>query len=430
MKKENVLSIILGGGKGTRLYPLTKDRAKPAVPFAGKYRLVDIPISNCINSGYNKIYLLTQFNSASLHNHIARTYVFDQFSNGFVEILSAEQTNTSTSWFQGTADAVRKNLKHFRDQEADYYIILSGDQLYRMDFRKMLERHKATGADLTIAAKPISRSEATGLGIMATDSDGMVTKFYEKPAIDLDISDYKVNKKYLESSLNVKADESNEYLASMGIYIFSANAMNEALAGEETDFGKEIIPGLLGKKRIASYLFNDFWEDIGTIKAFYDVHVDLASVKPQFNFYDEDMPIYTRRRYIPASKINFCNISSSLTCEGSIITNAYIVNSIIGIRTIIESGASLDGVYTMGSTYYESEEQKAENARKGIPNIGIGKASIIRRTIIDMNARIGDGCRIGIDDIPRPDCDTENYSIHDGIIVIHKLAVIPNGTIL
>lgn len=430
MKKDKVLSIILGGGKGTRLYPLTKDRAKPAVPFAGKYRLVDIPISNCINSGYNKIYLLTQFNSASLHNHIARTYVFDQFSNGFVEILSAEQTNTSTSWFQGTADAVRKNLKHFRDQEADYYIILSGDQLYRMDFRKMLERHKATGADLTIAAKPISRSEATGLGIMATDADGMVTKFYEKPAIDLDISDYKVNKKYLESSLNIKADHSNEYLASMGIYIFSADAMNEALSGDETDFGKEIIPGLLGKKRITSYLFNDFWEDIGTIKAFYDVHVDLASVKPQFNFYDEDMPIYTRRRFIPASKINFCNISSSLTCEGSIITNAYIVNSIIGIRTIIESGASLDGVYTMGSTYYESEEQKAENARKGIPNIGIGRGSIIRRTIIDMNARIGDGCRIGIDDIPRPDCDTENYSIHDGIIVIHKLAVIPNGTIL
>ena len=430
MKKDKVLSIILGGGKGTRLYPLTKDRAKPAVPFAGKYRLVDIPISNCINSGYNKIYLLTQFNSASLHNHIARTYVFDQFSNGFVEILSAEQTNTSTSWFQGTADAVRKNLKHFRDQEADYYIILSGDQLYRMDFRKMLERHKATGADLTIAAKPISRSEATGLGIMATDADGMVTKFYEKPAIDLDISDYKVNKKYLESSLNIKADHSNEYLASMGIYIFSADAMNEALSGDETDFGKEIIPGLLGKKRITSYLFNDFWEDIGTIKAFYDVHVDLASVKPQFNFYDEDMPIYTRRRFIPASKINFCNISSSLTCEGSIITNAYIVNSIIGIRTIIESGASLDGVYTMGSTYYESEEQKAENSRKGIPNIGIGRGSIIRRTIIDMNARIGDGCRIGIDDIPRPDCDTENYSIHDGIIVIHKLAVIPNGTIL
>ena len=430
MSIDDALVMILAGGEGKRLYPLTKDRAKPAVPFAGKYRLVDIPISNCINSGYNKIYLLTQFNSASLHNHIARTYVFDQFSNGFVEILSAEQTNTSTSWFQGTADAVRKNLKHFRDQEADYYIILSGDQLYRMDFRKMLERHKATGADLTIAAKPISRSEATGLGIMATDADGMVTKFYEKPAIDLDISDYKVNKKYLESSLNIKADHSNEYLASMGIYIFSADAMNEALSGDETDFGKEIIPGLLGKKRITSYLFNDFWEDIGTIKAFYDVHVDLASVKPQFNFYDEDMPIYTRRRFIPASKINFCNISSSLTCEGSIITNAYIVNSIIGIRTIIESGASLDGVYTMGSTYYESEEQKAENARKGIPNIGIGRGSIIRRTIIDMNARIGDGCRIGIDDIPRPDCDTENYSIHDGIIVIHKLAVIPNGTIL
>ena len=429
-RKDRVLAIILGGGKGTRLYPLTKDRAKPAVPIAGKCRLVDIPISNCINSGFNKIYLLTQFNSASLHNHIANTYVFDQFSKGFVEILSAEQTNTSTSWFQGTADAVRKNLKHFNDQNADYYIILSGDQLYRMDFKKMLDRHKETGADLTIAAKPISRKEATGLGIMATDADGMITKFYEKPAIDLDISDYKVNKKFLESSLNVKANESNEYLASMGIYIFSAAAMHEALQGDETDFGKEIIPGLLGKKRLASFLFDDFWEDIGTIKAFYDTHLDLTAMKPQFNFYDEEMPIYAERRFLPASKINFCNISSSLTAEGSIITNAYIVNSIIGVRTIIESGASLDGVYVMGSTYYETEAEKEENARKGIPNIGIGKASVIRRTIIDANARIGEGCRIGIDDIPRPECDADNYSIHDGIIVIHKNAVIPNGTIL
>ncbi len=429
-RKDKVLAIILGGGKGTRLYPLTKDRAKPAVPIAGKCRLVDIPISNCINSGINKVYLLTQFNSASLHNHIANTYVFDQFSKGFVEILSAEQTNTSTSWFQGTADAVRKNLKHFSDQEADYYIILSGDQLYRMDFQKMLERHKETGADLTIAAKPISRSEATGLGIMATDADGMITKFYEKPAIDLDISDYKVNKKYLESSLNVKANESNEYLASMGIYIFSADAMKEALQGEETDFGKEIIPGLLGKKRLSSFLFDGFWEDIGTIRAFYDTHLDLTAMKPQFNFYDEEMPIYAERRFLPASKINFCNISSSLVAEGSIITNAYIVNSIVGVRTIIESGASLDGVYVMGSTYYETEAEKEEDARKGIPSIGIGRASVIRRTIIDANARIGEGCRIGIDDIPRPECDADNYSIHDGIIVIHKNAVIPNGTIL
>ena len=430
MKKERVLAIILGGGKGTRLYPLTKDRAKPAVPFAGKYRLVDIPISNCINCNFRQIYLLTQFNSASLHNHISNTYLFDQFSNGFVEILSAEQTMTSETWFQGTADAVRKNLKHFRDQEADYYLILSGDQLYRMDFRKMLQRHKETGADLTIAAKPISRTQATGLGIIGTDEDGMITKFYEKPAPDMDISDYKVNADYLESSLNVKADSENEYLASMGIYIFSARAMEEALSGDETDFGKEIIPGLLGKRKITSFLFDGFWEDIGTIKAFYEANIDLASVKPQFNFYDEEMPIFTHRRFLPASKINFCNISSSLTSEGSIITNAYIVNSIIGVRTIIESGASLDGVYVMGSTYYETETQKEENRRLGRPNIGIGKGTIIKRAIIDMNARIGDGCRIGIDDIPRPDCDNESYSIHDGIIVINKLAVIGNGTIL
>ncbi len=430
MKKEKVLAIILGGGKGTRLFPLTKDRAKPAVPFAGKYRIVDIPISNCINCDFRQIYLLTQFNSASLHNHISNTYLFDQFSNGFVEILSAEQTMTSESWFQGTADAVRKNLKHFRDQEADYYLILSGDQLYRMDFKKMLQRHKETGADLTIAAKPISRMQATGLGIVGTDSDGMITKFYEKPSPDADISDYKVNADYLESSLNVRADEGNEYLASMGIYIFSAKAMEEALSGDETDFGKEIIPGLLGHKKLTSYLFDGFWEDIGTIKAFYECNIDLATVKPKFNFYDEEMPIYTHRRFLPASKINFCNISSSLTSEGSIITNAYIVNSIIGVRTIIESGASLDGVYVMGSTYYETETQKEENRRLGRPNIGIGKGTIIKKAIIDMNARIGDGCRIGIDDIPRPDCDNEAYSIHDGIIVINKLAVINNGTIL
>ncbi len=430
MRKEKVLAIILGGGKGTRLYPLTKDRSKPAVPLAGKYRLVDIPLSNCINSGMKQIYLLTQFNSASLHNHVTSSYNFDQFSNGFVEILSAEQTYSSESWYQGTADAVRKNLKHFRDQKADYYIILSGDQLYRMDFREMLKRHKEAGADLTIAAKPISRAEATGLGIMATDKKGMITKFYEKPAPDLDISEYKVNPDYLESSLNKKADASNEYLASMGIYIFSADVMEKALEGTETDFGKEIIPGLLKTNKLASYLFDDFWEDIGTIKAFYDTNVDLARVQPRFNFYDEEMPIYTHRRFLPASKINFCNISSSLTSEGSIITNAYIVNSIIGIRTIIESGASLDGVYVMGTTHYETEEEKAENARKGIPNMGIGKGSIIKRAIIDMNARIGEGCRIGIDDIPRPDCDTEAYSIHDGIIVINKNQVIPNGTIL
>ena len=430
MSSEKVVAIILGGGKGTRLYPLTKDRAKPAVPFAGKYRLVDIPISNCINSGYRQIYLLTQFNSASLHNHIAHSYVFDQFGKGFVQILSAEQTFSSESWYQGTADAVRKNLKHFHDQEADYYLILSGDQLYRMDFSKMLQRHIETGAELTVAAKPISRAQATGLGIMGTDSKGMIKKFYEKPAPDMDISEYKVNPTYLEKSLGVKADASNEYLASMGIYIFSAKTMEAALDNDKTDFGKEIIPSLTKKVPVASYLFNDFWEDIGTIKAFYETNLDLASITPQFNFYDEKMPIYTDRRHLPATKLNSCNITSSLAAEGSIITNAYIVNSIIGFRTLIESGATLDGVYCMGATKYETAAERAENEKKGIPNIGIGRGTIIKKAIIDMNARIGDGCRIGIDNINRPEGDYDSYSIHDGIIVIHKGAIIPTGTIL
>ncbi len=430
MRKDKVVAIILGGGKGTRLYPLTKDRAKPAVPFAGKFRLVDIPISNCINSGFKQIYLLTQFNSASLHNHIGGTYTFDQFTKGFVQILAAEQTYKGESWYQGTADAVRKNLLHFHDQDAEYYIILSGDQLYRMDFSKMLQRHIETGAELTIAAKPIARSQATGLGIMGTDAMGMVTKFYEKPAANLDISDYKVNPTYLEQSLGEKANESNEYLASMGIYIFTAKAMEEALDNDKTDFGKEIIPEVIKTKKVASYLFDDFWEDIGTIKAFYETNIDLASIRPQFNFYDEDMPIYTHRRYLPATKLNFCSFSSSLASEGSIITNASIVNSIIGVRTLIESGASLNGVYCMGATFYETDAQKLENKKMGIPNIGIGEGTLIRKAIIDMNARIGMGCRIGIDDIERKDGDFENYSIHDGIIVIHKNATIPNGTII
>lgn len=430
LNNKKVVAIILGGGRGTRLYPLTMDRSKPAVPFAGKYRLVDIPISNCINSNMRQIYVLTQFNSASLHNHIASTYNFDAFSGGFVEILAAEQTTTSESWYQGTADAVRKNLKHFRDQNADYYIILSGDQLYRMDFNKMLDRHIKSGAVLTIAGKPISRAEATGLGIMGCNEDGMITKFFEKPAPDADISDFKCPKDYLERELGKPETEKNEYIASMGIYIFNAKEMEMALNNDKTDFGKEIIPDIIKTRPVASYLFDDYWEDIGTVKAFYEANLNLASTKPAFNFYDEDMPIYTHRRHLPATKANFCNISNSLTSEGSIITNAYIVNSIIGVRTFIEEGASLDGVYCMGASRYETEEEKLNNAKNGIPNIGIGRATIIKKAIIDQNARIGSNCRIGIDNIKRPEGDFEMYSVHDGIIVINKNAVIPDGTVI
>lgn len=428
LRNKRVIAIILGGGKGTRLYPLTMDRSKPAVPFGGKYRLVDIPISNCINSDIKQIYVLTQFNSASLHTHISNTYVFDTFSKGFVEILAAEQTFHSSTWYQGTADAVRKNLKHFSDMNPDYCVILSGDQLYRMDINKMLKRHIDSDAELTIAAKPISRAECSGLGIIGTDSEGMITRFFEKPSEQQDISSFKVDPDYLKAQLEVEPNSSNEYLASMGIYIFNWNSLVQMLDNDKDDFGKEIIPMALGQRKLATFLFNGFWEDIGTIKAFYETNLDLANMKPQFNFYDEEMPIYTHRRHLPATKMNFCNISRSLASEGSIITNAYIVNSIIGVRTLIESGASLDGVYCMGAGFYETEEQKEENHRNGVPNVGIGKGTMIRRAIIDQNARIGEGCRIGIDDIPRPEGDFDNYSVHDGIIVIHKGAIIPDGT--
>jgi len=392
--------------------------------------LVDIPISNCLNSGINQIYVLTQFNTESLHNHVVNTYQFDQFSGGFVEILAAEQTYSSESWYQGTADAVRKNLKHFSNTKADYYVILSGDQLYSMDFNDMLRRHVESGADLTIAAKPISRSQATGLGIIGADDNGMIKTFYEKPAKDMDITSYRVSEKFMKKELGKKVDASNEYLASMGIYIFNSKAMEEMLNNDMTDFGKEIIPEVIKTRPVAAYLFEGFWEDIGTIKAFYETNLNLASINPAFNFYDEAHPIYTHARHLPASKLNFCNISNSLAAEGSIITNAYIVNSIVGPRTIIESGASLDGVYCMGAAAYETEEDKAENAKKGIPNIGIGRGTIIRRAIIDQNVRIGDACRIGVDDINRPEGDFDMYSIHDGIIVINKNAVIKPNTVI
>jgi glucose-1-phosphate adenylyltransferase len=427
---KETLAIVLGGGKGTRLFPLTVERSKPAVPFGGKYRLVDIPISNCINSELKRIYILTQYNSASLHNHISNTYIFDTFTKGFVEVLAAEQTPMSESWYQGTADAVRKNIKHFHDQNPKYYIILSGDQLYRMDFRDILKKHVESNAEITIAAKAITREEATGLGIMGTDETGRVVSFFEKPSPEEDISHMKVDQNVLQEVMSAEEASSKQFLASMGIYVFNADAMEKVLDNEKTDFGKEIIPDSVDKMRVQSYVFNDFWEDIGTIKAFYETNLNIASIYPAFNFYDERMPIYTHRRHLPATKMNFCTVSQSLASEGSIITNASIVNSVIGVRTLIESGANLDGVYTMGASYYETPEEKTENARNGIPNIGIGRGTIIRKAIIDQNVRIGDGCRIGIDNMERTNGDYGHYWIVDGIIVIPKNSIIPSGTVI
>jgi glucose-1-phosphate adenylyltransferase len=418
----------MGGGKGTRLYPLTKDRAKPAVPFGAKYRLVDIPISNSINSGFRKIYVLTQFNSASLHLHIGNTYIFDSFSRGFVEILAAEQTFEHSGWYEGTGDAVRKNFLHFRTQEPSHYLILSGDQLYRMDLEAFFRKHVEADAEVTIAATPVKREEATGLGILAVSSGTKIDAFVEKPSIDEDIGHLRIPRELHPDP--EKHRQGEEYLASMGIYCFKAEALEKALDNQFTDFGKEIIPMLIETTTCHAYVFDGFWEDIGTIKSFYETNINLGSMTPDFNFYDERSPIYTRRRDLPASKFNYCSLSQTLAADGCVITNATIQSSIIGIRTFIESGANLDGVVCMGADWYETVDQRAENKKQGIPDIGIGEGTWVRRAIIDKNARIGEGCRLGVDSQPLQDGDYPNYYVRDGIIVIPKNGIIPDGTVI
>ena len=419
-----VLSIILGGGKGTRLYPLTKERSKPAVPFGGRHRIVDIPISNCINSGFRQIYILTQSNSASLHMHISKAYNFDRFSHGFVEILAAEQTLEHSGWYEGTADAVRKNFVHFETQNPTHYIILSGDQLYRMDLKAFLDKHIASGADITIATTCVNREDASGFGIMKIDSEQRITAFMEKPAPDMNIDDWKIPE-------NARGDlpEGKDYLASMGIYIFNADTMREALDNDFDDFGKEIIPMAIKKSKVQSYVYTGYWEDIGTIRSFYEANLDLTRINPKFNFYDEDQPIYTHPRNLPPSKLNKAEMNRSLATEGCVITNAVINDSIIGVRTIIESGTELNGVVCMGADSYENEEQRKRTEERGIPHLGIGRNCKIANTIIDKNARIGDNCQIGVSGKVYEDGEHGDFYTSNGIIVIRKNAVIPSGTI-
>ena len=422
---SKVLSIVLGGGKGTRLFPLTQARAKPAVPFGGKYRLVDIPISNCINSDLRQIYILTQFNSASLHLHLAQTYNFDAFSKGFVEILAAEQTFEHSSWFEGTADAVRKNFIHFRTQNPSHYLILSGDQLYRMDLKDLLKKHHESGAAITIACTSVNREAASQLGILKADKKNIITEFLEKPGPTKDISDFKA-----PAELKKDKSKEDEFLASMGIYVFNAPIMEESLNNTYTDFGKEIIPQAISKLKVNAYIFDGYWEDIGTIKSFYEANLELTTLKPRFDFYDESHPIYTHSRCLPPSKMNFSNMNQSIAAEGCIITNASITNSIVGLRTIIETGASLNGVVCMGADSYETDVIKQQNAEARIPNFGIGKGTIVKRAIIDHNVSIGEGCRIGVDEINRADGNYGDYYIVDGIIVIPKKTVLYPGTII
>ncbi len=423
--KTRVVALILGGGKGTRLYPLTKERAKPAVSFGGKYRIVDIPISNCINSGFKKIYLLTQFNSTSLHLHITNSYNFDRFSKGFVEILAAEQTLEHSGWYEGTADSVRKSFGHFEAQNPTHYIILSGDQLYKMDLRAFFESHLKSGAEVSIATTAVNREDASGFGIMKIDSKSFIKSFVEKPAPEENIDHLKIP----ESQRN-GLPAGKEYLASMGIYIFNAKALEEMLDNEYTDFGKEVIPETIKEKKIFAYIFDGYWEDIGTVKTFYEANIALTQIRPDFNFYDEDDPVYTHARNLPPSKINSAQMEAVLASDGCVITDCRIKKSIIGLRSVIESGCELDGIVMMGADFYENEVDRESNREQKQPNLGIGKNCKISRTIIDKNAHIGNNVRINVDGNKYENGDHENFFCADGIIVIRKGAVIPDGTVI
>jgi glucose-1-phosphate adenylyltransferase len=424
---SNVLSVILGGGQGTRLFPLTKERAKPAVPLAGKYRLVDIPISNCINSDMRRIYLLTMFNSASLHKHISQSYKFDHFSGGFVEILAAEQTYTDKSWYQGTADAVRKNLIHFMNYDWDYLLILSGDQLYRMDFRHIVDQHAETGADITVATIPVERRAAQSLGIMQIDAERRITRFVEKPKEQAQLDSLKLPPEW-HASLGI-AGSGELFLASMGIYVFNREIIGHLLDNTLTDFGKHIIPSAIQNQRVFSFVFQGYWEDIGTIRAFFEANLDVTNELPRFNFFDMSEPIYSRPRYLPASKINGAQIDHAVIAEGCILNRAVITHSIIGLRSPVGAGTTLNRVILLGCDYYESIESILEHEKAGTPRIGIGTNCRIENTIVDKNARIGNNVVISPAGKPEK-VDHPNYYIRDGIVIIPKNGVIPHGMVI
>lgn len=424
---SQVLSVIMGGGQGTRLFPLTKERSKPAVPLAGKYRLVDIPISNCINSGLQRIYVLTQFNSASLHRHISQSYKFDHFSRGFVEILAAEQTFSSTSWYQGTADAVRKNLVHFLTHDFDYILILSGDQLYRMDFGRILTQHVESYADITIATLPVSRDNAKSLGIMQIDPERRITRFVEKPKEDEQLNALRLDRGSYER-FGVQGDE-EFFLASMGIYVFNRKVLLELLDNNLTDFGKHILPSAIQTHRVFSTIFQGYWEDIGTIRSFFEASLDMASELPKFNLFDMGSPIFSRPRYLPGSKVNGAAIDHAVISDGCIINRARIVQSVVGIRSLVGEGCFLNRVVLMGADYYESETSILENQSLGRPAIGVGRNCRIENAIIDKNARIGDNCVISPAGKPA-DVDHPLYYIRDGIVIIPKNGILPHGTVI
>ena len=428
---KRVLAIILGGGAGTRLYPLTRLRAKPAVPLGAKYRLIDIPISNCINSEIQRIYVLTQFNSASLNRHITRTYGMAGFSQGFVEVLAAQQTSDNPSWFEGTADAVRKYLWLFEEWDVDQYLILAGDHLYRMNYTDFIHRHRDTRAAITLSAIPVEESRASDFGLMKIDKSGRVMSFREKPKGEA-LKTMQVD----TTVLGLPAERAMEapYIASMGIYVFEKQVLCDLLkaAPERTDFGKDILPASTKDYNVQTYLFDDYWEDIGTIEAFYNANLALTQQpSPPFSFYDEKAPIYTRPRHLPPTKLLDCNVVESMVGEGCILRECTVNRSVIGIRSRIETGCTIDNALLMGSDFYESPAERLAALESGKVPLGIGANTIVQRAIIDKNARIGRDVRIvNKDRVEESNREERGFVIRNGIVVIIKNATIPDGTII
>ncbi|MEN9246133.1 MAG: glucose-1-phosphate adenylyltransferase [Thermostichales cyanobacterium BF4_bins_65] len=428
---REVMSIILGGGRGTRLYPLTQRRAKPAVPLAGKYRLIDIPVSNCINSDIRKIYVLTQFNSASLNRHIVNTYRFSPFEDGFIDILAAQQTNENPDWFQGTADAVRRYLWLMASHKPSEYLILSGDHLYRMDYRPFVKHHRDTGADITLSVIPVDEQQAMGFGLLKLDEQGFVTSFSEKPKGEA-LKAMQVDTRSL--GLDPETAAQKPYIASMGIYVFKPKVLEDCLLNypEHTDFGKEVLPAALGRYKMQAYLFKDYWEDIGTISAFFEANLALVKQpKPKFSFYDGQAPIYTRSRFLPPNKLLNVTIEESMICDGCILKNVTVRHSIIGIRSRIESNVVIENSMLMGADYYESAAEREAALAQGIPPVGIGENSHISRAIIDKNARVGRNVKIiNKDHVQEAERVEQGFCIKDGIVVVLKDGQIPNDTII
>jgi glucose-1-phosphate adenylyltransferase len=418
---EDTLAIIMGGGAGTRLLPLTKERAKPAVPLAGKYRLVDIPISNCLNSGFRQIYVLTQFNSESLHRHITASYKFDNFTKSFVEILAAQQTPEGARWYQGTADAVRQNLRYFLERPYKQYLILSGDQLYRMDYHDLLQAHFQTGADITLGTTPVDRLAASAFGIMQSDAKRRLFRFEEKPKDPKVLDELRIPPDLL-NELGRPAD-AELFQGSMGIYVFNRQILIDALANNYDDFGKHIIPASLQKHKVFAYIFQGYWEDIGTVRAFFEANLALTDLVPPYNFFDHLNPIYTHARFLPASKINGAQVHRSIIADGCIITGANIERAVIGVRSVIESGSTIRNSVLMGADFYQEDPVPTPDC----PALGIGRHCRIEGAIIDKNARIGDGVVITPEGKPA-NVDGDTYYVRDGVIVVPKGTVIPAGT--